>query len=240
MKSFKQYIFEEENFEDFLRAHFGSEPAKPEEHVLQSRITGGRHENIPLFLGIDARIPHPHMGEGERTYFSGRHPTIKQPRRIHSVVPMTFDSEAVMNDPVFGKLHVVRYDATNAYDRLRSLWKEGDRINAPAERALRAGKPAILMSAADFMNHPILANDTIIHDGRDISIGEALRTMHGGEKRYTAYMRDPYAFKMRHEGPKEEQKDIFSFFRKMDTGKNDGGGGSDAPTPTPTRDFQLT
>ena len=235
MRSFKQYL-SEENFEDFLRAHFGSEPAKPEEHILQSRITGGRHDNIPLYIGIDARLRYPHAGEGERTYFSGRHPTIKQSRRIHSVIPMKFDSEAVATDPVNGKIHIVRYDATEAYNQLRSLWQENERINAPAEKALRAGRPALLMSAADFMNHPILAGDRIIHDGQDISIGEALRKMHGGETGYKSYMRDPYAFKMRHGG--EEPKDIVSFYRKIRTGGNDGG--SDFSTPTPTTDLQLT
>jgi len=241
MKSFKQYLIEQENYEDFLRAHFGSESAKPESHVLKSKITGGVHKDIPLYIGIDPMTPHPFSGEGRRTMFQGRHPIYRVPKRIHSIIPMTFDSEAITNDKVHGKIHVVRYNATDAYDDIRNLWDAHSKLNAPLEKLARQGKSVRLLSAPDFMNHPTLANDTIIHDEEDISIGEMLRQMHGGEEKYRNYPSDRYAFEVTHgeQDPNEEKKHIVSFFRKI-RGKDDDGGGSGSETPDPSRGLQLT
>jgi hypothetical protein len=241
MKSFKQYLLEQENYEDFLRAHFGSEPAKPESHVLRSKMTGGVHKDIPLYIGIDSMTPHPFVGEGRRTMFQGSHPHYRQPKRIHSVIPMTFDSEAITNDKIHGKIHVVRYNATDAYDNIRNLWDANYKLNAPAEKLISKGKPARLLSAPDFMNHPILADNKIIHDEQDISIGEMLRQMHGGKQKYRNYPSDRYAFQVTHgrQDPNEEKKHIVSFFRKIKEKDDDNDDDGRNKTPDPSRGLQL-
>lgn len=218
MISFKQFLFEQEDFETFLRAHFGSEPGKPESHVRTSKITGGEHRDVPLYIGVDPMSPHPLPGEGEKKMFDGSHPMYKSPKRIHSVVPMTFDSEAVVDHPRHGKIHVVRYNASNAYNQLRSLWDNNDNLN----RRLAGGR--ILLKAPDFLNHPILAQDKIVHDDENISVGEHLRKMHGGDEQYKHLYDDNYAYQQRHTG--ENQVDIFSFYRKIkNKDDNDGGSG---------------
>lgn len=223
MISFKQFLLENEDYETFLKAHFGSEPAKPESHVLTSKITGGVHKDIPLYIGVDAMSPYPLPQEGKKQMFDGTHPTIKSPKRIHSLIPMTFDSEAVVDHPKHGKIHVVRYNATDAYNTIRSLWNHSDELN----RKIAGGR--ILYKAPDFLNHPILAQDKVTHDDKDISVGEQLRKMHGGTEPYGHLYDDEYAYKQRHTG--ENQIDIFSFYRKMGK-KDDGGGGGFTETPS--------
>lgn len=220
MKSFKTFLLEQENYEDFLRAHFGSEPAKPMTHTLTSKITGGVHRDIPLHIGIDARTP----GASRKNMFNGKHPIYKVPHAIHSVVPMTFDSEAIMNDKVHGKIHIIRYDASDAYNQIRELWRKNEKASS-------------ILKAPDFMNHPILANDTIMHNDEDISIGGFLKQFHGGEDKYRAYMSDRYSDKARNSDDPEFKKDIFAFYRKIRS--DDGGGdGSSSDKPSPTLQLQ--
>lgn len=238
MKSFKIFLFEEEDFEQFLRAHFGSEPAKPESHILRSKITGGIHGDIPLYIGVDPMSPYPLTGEGERDMFRGKHPHYKFPRRIHSIIPMKFDSEGIINDKVHGKIHVVRYDGSDAYRQLRALWQQNDVLNKPAEEQLKKGKAARLLQAPDLMNHPILADNSIIHDEENISIGSKLREFHGGSEPYRAYFNDPYAYSQRHKNvPGESFRDIFAFYRKI-KGRDGGDEESVPETPKPSMELQ--
>lgn len=154
MISFKQYLIEVEDYEKFLKAHFGSETTPSP--VLKSKFSGQPHPDIPITI-IKPSVTLPHDPTDERaterwhSIMARMDPKVSA-WRTHDEIPiLKFHSETMRTNKRGAKYHILRYDASEAMSVL-------DRLNDQIKKIppVRGSKGGIIRQIpnAVFLNDP--------------------------------------------------------------------------------------
>ena len=176
MKSFKIFLLEQEDFEQFLQAHFGQEVAKSP--VVKSKFSGQPHPtDIPVLTHVPVISTDPNDPDAIHRWADRvRRGDSKNPAyRVHpEETTLKFHSEQIRTHPKTGqKYHIVRYDANNVERQMAILSAEYKKVQPH-----KKGNVTLIQTPLPtFVNNPWTPDRGL--PGVAPSIGSILTAAHG-------------------------------------------------------------
>lgn len=176
MKSFKTFLLEQEDFEQFLQAHFGTEAAKSP--VLRSKVSGQPHPmEIPIVTTVPVISTDPNDTNAIHRWAERvRMGDSKNPAyRVHpEQTSLRFHSEQIRTHPETGqKYHILRYDASDVENQILNLNAEYKKVQPHK----KGNVTLIQRPLARFVNNPYTPDRGL--SGVAPSVGGILSAAHG-------------------------------------------------------------
>ena len=235
IKTFKTFLLEQEDFDQFLQAHFGQEAAKSP--VVKSKFSGQPHpSDIPVLTHVPVISTDPNDPDAIHRWADRvRMGDSKNPAyRVHpEQTTLKFHSEQIRTHPETGqKYHIVRYDANDAERQMATLSAEHKKVQPHK----KGNVTLIQRPLPRFVNNPWTPDRGL--PGVAPSIGSILTAAHGLKG---------YDLAADHGMMNDTDRNLLSdnivtYAAKIPK-KKDGDGGNDpqkSPEPKPDLSYDLT